>query len=227
MTLRQIGEKLRFTHKEMRGFLSGPSEPKPDDYKPDHPTAEAMQEYIRLSPDAALAEQKRLHRNPKTVLRLMKANGLLSEIRRHRQWKQLGQQLHRYENLLDPYRKAQQQMSHRSLLYPYRPRCFVLRNLYDNSIVAYKTAVWQTVNPVLDTSRQAVRKEKKKVAAGLHLHSDQGFQYTFQAHFNLIEECGIMPSMLGRRSPYDNAMAENCFGVLKTECIYRQKEPIP
>ena len=37
------------------------------------------------------------HRNPKTVLRLMKTNGLLSEIRRRRQWKQLGQQVHRYE----------------------------------------------------------------------------------------------------------------------------------
>ena len=41
------------------------------------------------------------HRNPKTVLRLMKTNGLLSEIRRRRQWKQLGQQVHRYENLLN------------------------------------------------------------------------------------------------------------------------------
>src|SRR5699024_2418013 len=32
---------------------------------------------------------------------LMKTNGLLSEIRRRRQWKQLGQQVHRYENLLN------------------------------------------------------------------------------------------------------------------------------
>ena len=40
------------------------------------------------------------HKNPKTVLRLMKKHGLLSEIRRRRQWKQLGQQVHKYENLL-------------------------------------------------------------------------------------------------------------------------------
>ena len=41
------------------------------------------------------------HKNPKTVLRLMKKHGLLSEIRRRRQWKQLGQQVHKYENLLN------------------------------------------------------------------------------------------------------------------------------
>ena len=34
---------------------------------------------------------------------------------------------------------------------------------------------------MLDTVRQAVRREKKKVAAELQLHSDQGFQYTSQA----------------------------------------------
>ena len=35
------------------------------------------------------------------AISIMKTNGLLSEIRRRRQWKQLGQQVHRYENLLN------------------------------------------------------------------------------------------------------------------------------
>ena len=52
----------------------------------------------------------------------------------------------------------------------------MIRDLYDNSIVSYKTATQQTVNLVLDTIRQAVRREKKKAAAELQLHSDQGFQ---------------------------------------------------
>ena len=54
----------------------------------------------------------------------------------------------------------------------------MIRDLYDNSIVAYKTATQQTVNLVLDTIRQAMKGEKKKVAAELQLHSDQGFQYS-------------------------------------------------
>ena len=39
--------------------------------------------------------------NPKTILRIMKKYNLLSEIRRRRKWVQMGQQLHKYENLLN------------------------------------------------------------------------------------------------------------------------------
>ena len=99
----------------------------------------------------------------------------------------------------------------------------MIRDLYDNSIVAYKTATQQTVNLVLDTIRQAMKGEKKKVAAELQLHSDQGFQYTSQAYFKLTQQYGITPSMSRRGNPYDNAMAENFFSILKTECIYRHK----
>ena len=77
----------------------------------------------------------------------------------------------------------------------------MIRDLYDNSIVAYKTATQQTVNLVLDTIRQAVRNEKKKVAAELQLHSDQGFQYTSQAYFDLTKSYGITPSMSRRAKP--------------------------
>ena len=99
----------------------------------------------------------------------------------------------------------------------------MIRDLYDNSIVAYKTATQQTVNLVLDTIRLAVRKEKKMVATELHLHSDQGGQYTSQEYFDLTKRYGITPSMSRRGNCYDNAMAENFFSILKTECIYRQK----
>ena len=44
---------------------------------------------------------KGIYRNPKTVLRVMKKYSLLSEIRRRRRWVNMGQQLHRYENLLN------------------------------------------------------------------------------------------------------------------------------
>ena len=46
-------------------------------------------------------KQKNVHRDPKTILRIMKKYELLSEIRRKRKWKYMGQQLHRYENLLN------------------------------------------------------------------------------------------------------------------------------
>ena len=43
----------------------------------------------------------------------------------------------------------------------------MIRDLYDNSIVAYKTAEKQTVNLILDTIRLAMEKEKKRVAVEL------------------------------------------------------------
>ena len=174
-------------------------------------------------------ESQGIHHNPKTVLRVMKKYGILSEIRRKRKWQNLGQQIHRYSNLLNrqfrtdkPNSKGVTDISYiqtkEGVLY-----LSMIRDLYDNSIVAYKTAVQQTVNLVLDTIRLAMKKEKKKIAAELQLHSDQGFQYTSQAYFKLTQSYGITPSMSRRGNPYDNAMAENFFSILKTECIYRHK----
>ena len=174
-------------------------------------------------------ERQGIHRNPKTVLRIMKKYGLLSEIRRRKKWTQMSQQVHKYDNLLNrefhadrPNRKWVTDISYihtkQGVLY-----LSIIGDLYDNSIVAYKTGTQQTVNLVLDTIRLAMQEEKKRVAAELQLHSDQGFQYTSQAYFNLTQEYGIMPSMSRRGNCYDNAMAENFFSILKTECIYRHK----
>ena len=174
-------------------------------------------------------ERQGIHHNPKTILRIMKKYGLLSEIRRPRKWRQMGQQLHKYQNLLNrnfhaeaPNRKWVTDISYiqtkQGVLY-----LSMIRDLYDNSIVAYKIGTQQTVSLVLDTIRLAMKGEKKAAAAELQLHSDQGFQYTSQAYLNLTQEYGITPSMSRRGNPYDNAVAENFFSILKTECIYRHK----
>ena len=114
---------------------------------------------------------RNIQRNPKTVLRIMKKYGLLAEIRRRRKWVNLGQQVHKYKNLLNrqfhadrPNTKWVTDISYihtkEGVLY-----LSMIRDLYDNSIVAYKTATQQTVNLVLDTIRLAIKKEKKRVAA--------------------------------------------------------------
>ena len=97
----------------------------------------------------------------------------------------------------------------------------VIRDLFDNSIVAYKTGTEQNINLVLSTIREA--KKKEKVTAELQLHSDQGFQYTSHQYFKLTKSYNITPSMSRKGNPYDNALAENFFSILKTECIYRIK----
>ena len=85
----------------------------------------------------------------------------------------------------------------------------------------YKTGTEQNVNLVLNTIHAA--KLKEKITAELQLHSDQRIQYTSYEYFNLTQSYGITPSISKCGNPYDNALAENFFSILKTECIYRVK----
>ena len=78
-----------------------------------------------------------------------------------------------------------------------------------------------TVKLVLDTIKKAMKKEK--VTTELQLHSDQGSQYVSHEYHLLTKSYGITPSMSRRGNPYDNALAENFFSILKTECIHRVK----
>lgn len=79
-----------------------------------------------------------------------------------------GQQLHKYKNLLNrefhadrPNSKWVTDISYihtkQGVLY-----LSMIRDLYDNSIVAYKTGTQQTVNLVLDTIRLAMKQEKRE-----------------------------------------------------------------
>lgn len=171
-------------------------------------------------------EHNGIHHNPKTVLRVMRKYSLLSVVRRKRYYN-YSQAIHRYENLLNrdfhadrPNQKWVTDISYiptaQGFLY-----LSVIRDLFDCSIVSYKTSTTQNINLVLNTIREA--KSKEKVTGELQLHSDQGFQYTSLAYFNLTKEYHITPSMSSRGNPYDNAMAENFFSILKTECIHRVK----
>ena len=171
-------------------------------------------------------ERRGVHHDPKTILRVMNKYSLLSVVRRRR-YCNYSQALHRYENLLNrdfhadrPNQKWVTDISYiktaQGFLY-----LSVIRDLYDRSIVAYKTSTVQNINLVLNTIRAAKRKEK--VTADLQLHSDQGFQYTSPAYYNLTKSYNITPSMSRRGNPYDNALAENFFSILKTECIHRTK----
>ncbi len=167
-----------------------------------------------------------IKRNPKTVLRIMNKYNLLSQVRRRKAYKRFKTQLHKYPNLLDRNFKAtkpnEKWVTDISYIHTNEGVLYLsmIRDLYDNSIVAYKTGTEQTVNLVLETIKLAKRKE---VTANVQLHSDQGFQYTSNAYFHLTKEYNITPSMSRRGNCYDNAKAENFFGILKAECINRKK----
>ena len=171
-------------------------------------------------------ERQGIYRNPKTILRVMQKYNLLSVVRR-KKYRNYGEYLHRYPNLLNRDFKAerpnQKWVTDISYIKTNQGTLYlsVIRDLYDNSIVAYKTGTEQNINLVLSTIREA--KKREKVTAELQLHSDQGFQYTSNQYYRLTKSYNISPSMSRKGNPYDNALAENFFSILKTECIYRTK----
>ena len=142
----------------------------------------------------------------------MQKYNLLSAVRR-KKYRNYGERLHKYPNLLNRDFRAecpnQKWVTDISYIKTEEGVLFlsVIRDLYDNSIVAYKTGTEQNVNLVLSTIRAA--KKKEKVTAELQHHSDQGFQYTSQAYFKLTKSYLITPSMSRLGNPYDNALAEN------------------
>ena len=171
-------------------------------------------------------ERHGIYHNPKTILRIMQKYNLLSVVRR-KKYRNYGEYLHRYPNLLNrnfkTERPNQKWVTDISYIKTQRGTLYlsIIRDLFDNSIVAYKTGTEQNINLVLSTIREA--KKKEKVTAELQLHSDQGFQYTSHAYFKLTKSYNITQSMSRRGNPYDNAMAENFFSILKTECVNRIK----
>ena len=171
-------------------------------------------------------QRQGIYRNPKTILRVMQKYNLLSEVRR-KKYHYYSQYTHRYDNLLNRNfnadRPNQKWVTDISYIHTKQGVLYlsIIRDLYDNSIVAYKTSTTQNVSLVLNTIKEA--KKKEKVTGDLQLHSDQGFQYTSNPYFKLTQSYGITPSMSRRGNPYDNSLAENFFSILKTECIYRVK----
>ena len=163
--------------------------------------------------------------NKKAVLRLMRKYNLLAVIRRARPLYQRQQRIMVYEDKLlrnfHADRPNQKWVTDISYLHTKQGVLYLsmIKDLYDNFIVAYDTGTIQDNSLVYRT----IRKAKKEVADGLILHSDQGFQYTSPGYLNLTREYGILPSMSRAATPLDNAPAENFFGIFKTECYRRQK----
>lgn len=165
--------------------------------------------------------------NHKAILRIMHKYGLLAQIRRKRKYIQYSKAIHRYSNALNrdfsAERPNQKWVTDISYIHTNQGVLYlsIIKDLYDNSIVAHKTGTTQNVNLVLETIKEAQKNET--ATAELQLHSDQGFQYTSHRYFNLTKSYDIRPSMSRRGNCLDNAPAENFFGIIKSECINRVK----
>lgn len=167
--------------------------------------------------------------NHKTVRKLMKQLGLVCHVRERRKYNsykgEVGEVapnlLERHFKTNEPNRKwvtdvTEFKVNDQKLyLSP-------IIDLFNGEVVSYNLSRHPNFKQVTDMLEGAFRKLPDKVD-DLILHSDQGWQYQMKLYQNLLKAKGITQSMSRKATCLDNAVAENFFGLLKTELFYLEK----
>ena len=91
-------------------------------------------------------------------------------------------------------------------------------DLYNREIVSYQVATTPHLHMVMTMLDRAFTRLKGH--EGLILHSNQGWQYQMAAYRKALSEQGIGLSMSRRGHCHDNAVMENFFGIMKSECFH-------
>jgi putative transposase len=165
--------------------------------------------------------------NHKTVQRLMKELGLICRvrIRKYRSYK--GETGKIAPNLLNrnfyaekPNQKWVTDVTEFSLFGQklYLSPILDLHNGYLVSYTISERPVLSMVTNMLTKAFQAIPD-----GTGVILHSDQGWQYQHKQYQLMLRRKGVRQSMSRRGNCLDNAVAENFFGLLKSELLYLQK----
>ena len=107
-----------------------------------------------------------------------------------------------------------------SYIYSQQGRMYlsVIKDLFDNSIIAYQVSKFNDLKLVMDNVGQVIDNNWDPTVT-CTLHSDQGFQYTNIMYIKHLEEHGVTVSHSRKANCYDNACCENFFGHLKSECL--------
>ena len=91
-------------------------------------------------------------------------------------------------------------------------------DLYDRRVVAYKISKFNSLQFVIETLNEAIKKECD--VSGLIIHSDQGSQYTSNQYKKICLANGIQISMSRKGTPIDDSPMESWYGILKKDTLY-------
>ncbi len=96
-------------------------------------------------------------------------------------------------------------------------------DLFNGEIVSFNLSRHPVFHQIVDMLEKAFSKIPDNT--NLILHSDQGWQYQMKQYQNLLKKKGIRQSMSRKGNCLDNSLAENFFGILKSELYYiKEKE---
>lgn len=96
----------------------------------------------------------------------------------------------------------------------------VVLDLFTRQVIGWSMQPRQDCELVLQAVRMAVGQQT--ISEAVILHSDRGTQYTAHEFQAFLKTHGMVSSMSGVGTCYDNAVAESFFGLLKRERVYRQ-----
>jgi putative transposase len=96
----------------------------------------------------------------------------------------------------------------------------VIMDLFSRRIVGWAMSPRMTSDLTLRALDMAIRRRRPE--AGLIHHSDQGSQYTDREYQAVLAAHGIVASMNGAGTWYDNAPMESFFGTLKSELVHHR-----
>ena len=168
-----------------------------------------------------------IHLNHKTVQRLMKQLGLICRVRikKYRSYKgEVGKiapnLLNRDFHTEKPNQKWVTDVTEFSL-FGQKLYLSPILDLHNGYLVSYSISD----RPVLSMVTTMLNKAFETIpdGTGLILHSDQGWQYQHKVYQRMLREKGIRQSMSRKGNCLDNAVAENFFGLLKSELLYLQE----
>lgn len=164
----------------------------------------------------------------KTVLNLMRVLGLTCKVRRRRRYNSFKGEVGMIaDNVLDrdftataPNQKwvidvTEFRVADRKVyLSP-------VIDLFDRSVVAHS---W-SFSPNLQLTCTSLMRAISTLQPGQRplVHSDQGFQYQHRSWRALIQDADASQSMSRKANCYDNAVAENFFGHLKSEMFHHNR----
>jgi len=94
----------------------------------------------------------------------------------------------------------------------------VLLDLYSRKVVGW--AFGNKANATLHQQALSMAITQRKPDAGLIHHTDRGAVYSAAPYRAQLAQTNIIPSMNGRKTAYDNAVAESFFSNLKNEWVH-------
>ncbi len=97
----------------------------------------------------------------------------------------------------------------------------VIIDLFSRMVVGYNISGKDSKQLVSSTLKKAI--EFRNPKPGLIFHSDRGGQYISKSFVSLLKKNGMEQSLSASGKPYDNAVAESFFSIIKKEELYRHQ----